>query len=183
MFWNGVPQGLDQAFTTPGTPFQNIDSASKPGWTGQVYSGSARDPLKSEFDKCERGQIIACGQAPSWYVGDPAVAAKYGDLYMNQLHWTAPVAELDTGFKGYSYKGKAILEMYEVPANTVYGVFPSDIKIYTLDDGPNWDDLTGAIWQRFASTLPVQAWLVWMYQMGFSRLAAQAKITSLNQQT
>lgn len=177
------PQGFNQVFGTTGT-FEGIDRATTPDWRGTDGSpAGATDPTKSVFDLAERKVYAACGDVPDWYAVDPAVAAKYGDLYMDRVRWIMPKVKLDTGFEGYSYKGKALLEMYEVAAKTALGPFKDDIRIYTLDDGPDWDEQTGSMWQRFGRTLPIEAWMVWMYQMGFRRTISQLKIGLLNQQT
>nr|MBA2559472.1 hypothetical protein [Propionibacteriales bacterium] len=152
------PQGFGQIFATTGT-FQGINVANYPDFRGTDASpASATDPTKAVFDAAERKAYRESGTTPDWYSIDPAVAAKYGDLYMDRVRWIMPKAKLDTGFEGYEYKGKALIEMYEMPAGTAYGVYKDDIRIYTLDDGPDWDDQTGAIWQRFARTLVMEAW-------------------------
>ena len=43
----------------------------------------------------------------------------------------------------------------------------NDPTIYNLDDlkdGPDWNDKTGSIMQRFERRLPVDAWLAWMLE-------------------
>ena len=52
------------------------------------------------------------------------------------------------------------------------------MAIFTLDDGPDWDDHTGSIFQRFGTrSLPLEAWLIWMLQLGFQRCNSFVKIT------
>jgi hypothetical protein len=177
------PQGVGQLFATSGT-FQGVNVANYPDYRGTDASpASATDPTKAVFDAGERKAYRESGTTPDWYAIDPAVSAKYGDLYMDRVRWTMPTVKLATGFEGYEYKGKALIDFYEMPAKTSYGIYKDDITIYTLGtDGPDWDEHTGSMWMRFSRTLVMEAWLVWMYQMGFLKLNAQTKIGNLNQQ-
>ena len=68
-----------------------------------------------------------------------------------------------------------------MPYGTVFGPSTEDIRIYTLDPGPDWDDDTGSIFQRFSRSLYVEAWMTWMLQIGYHRAISQGYIGSLNE--
>lgn len=181
---NAPPQGFGQIWATSGT-FQNVNLATYPDFRGTDGSpAGATDPTKAVFDAAERKLARDFGEdvRPEFYAIDPAVNAKYGDLYMDRVRWIMPKAKLETGFEGYEYKGRPLIDTYEMPASTAYGIYPKDLTIYTLSDGPDWDDLDGSMWKRFSRALPVEAWLVWYYQLGFNRPGSQLKIGNLNQQ-
>ena len=172
-------QGFGQIFATSGT-FQNVNLATYPDFRGTDGSpASATDPTKAVFDAAERKIVRDYGEdaIPDWYAIDPAVSAKYADLYMDRVRWIMPKAQISTGFEGVEYKGRPLIDTFEMPAKTAYGVNPKDLTIYSLEDGPNWDDLEGAMWKRFSRALPVEAWLLWYYQLRLQppRLAAEGR--------
>lgn len=176
--------GLGHATATSGT-FQGIDKAAVPAWQGVDASPAATtDPSISVFDKAERKTMQVSGRSPDWYLADPAVVDKYTQGLTTQARWAGEEGTLQSGWTGVRYRNKLIIPEFDMPAATAYGVSLEDCAIYTLDDGPDWDDYTGSIFQRFGTrALPLEAWLVWMLQFGFHNCNGMVKIGSLNRAT
>ena len=175
-------QGLMQAVATTGI-FEGINKANVPAWRGTDASpGSATDPTLAVFDSAERKVYAASGRQPDFYLADPAVVDKYTQGLTVQARWAGEAGTLESGWTGVRYRNKLIVPDFDLPAKTAVGIQKSDAAIYTLDDGPDWDDHTGSVLQRFATrSLPVEAWLVWMLQFGFESCNGFVKIGNLNQ--
>lgn len=174
-------QGVGQAVATTGT-FENIVKGNVPQWQGVDASpAAATDPAISVFDRAEREVMTYAGSVPNFYLSDPAVVDKYTQGITVQARWAGETGQLDSGWTGVQFRNKLIIPEYDMPPNTVYGINLDDCTLYTLDDGPDWDDLTGNMLQRFSRSLPVEAWLIWLVQFGFHRCNSFVKIGNLNQ--
>jgi hypothetical protein len=122
------------------------------------------------------------GRTPAFYLTDPAVVDKYTQGLTVQARWAGEEGTLESGWTGVRYRNKLLIPEFDMPASTSYGIAIEDCAIYTLDDGPDWDDHTGSMFQRFGTrALPLEAWLVWMLQFGFHSCNGFVKIGSLNQ--
>jgi hypothetical protein len=174
-------QGLGGAVATTGT-FETIAKGSVPAWQGtDVSPAAATDPTISIFDKAERRVMQRAGSQPEFYLADPAVIDKYSQGLTVQTRWAGEEGTLESGWTGVRYRNKLLVPEYDMPSGTAYGVDLSAMALYTLMDGPDWDDSTGSIFQRFSTrSLPVEAWLVWMLQLGFHRCNGLVKIGNLN---
>lgn len=173
-------QGLGDAVATSGT-FEGIDKATKTQWQGTDVSPAAlTDPSISVLDKAERTVASNAGATPTFYLSDPAVVDKYSQGLTVQARWAGEDGQLASGWTGIRYRNKLLIPEFDMPASTIYGVNTDDIQIYTLTDGPDWDDMDGSMFRRFNRTLPVEAWLVWMLQLGFHRCNSQVKIGNMN---
>jgi hypothetical protein len=121
------------------------------------------------------------GRQPNFYLCDPGVVDKFTQGLTVQARWAGEDGQLASGWTGVRYRDKILVPEFDMPLNTAYGVSLEDCAIYTLDDGPDWDDYTGSIFQRFGTrSLPLEAWLVWMLQFGFHNCNGFVKIGSLN---
>lgn len=161
-------QGLMAAVATSGT-FQNLSKTSTPAWQGTDASPAAvTDPSLAVWDRAERLTYQNSGRLPEFYMADPAVVDKYTQGLTIQAQWAGEAGQLQSGWTGVKYRNKLIVPDYDIANNTAVGIQPQDCAIYTLMEGPDWDNYTGAILQRFGTrSLPVEAWLVWMLQFGF----------------
>ena len=176
-------QSFGQAVATTGT-FEGINKAGAGNqfWKGTDASPAAlSDPTISAFDKGERLVKMFSGDLPDFFLCDPAVVDKYSQIITTQAQWKGDSGTLASGFTGVKYRNKVLVPDYDMPANTAYGVHKEDIRIYTLMEGPDWDDEDGSMLKRFARALPVEAWLVWYLQLGFHRCNSQLRIGNLNQ--
>jgi len=175
-------QGLGSAVATTGI-FEGIDKSSVSQWQGTDASpGVATDPGLSTFDRAERLAAINSGTPPDFYLCDPAVIDKFSQGLTTSARWAGDAGTLETGWTGVRYRNKLLVPEFDMPASTAYGISREDCALYTLDAGPDWDNQTGSMFQRFAArTLPVEAWLVWMVQFGFTRCNSFVKVGNLNQ--
>lgn len=175
-------QGLGAATATSGS-FQGVSKTTYPQWQGVDCSpSSASDPSISIFDRAERLAAQTSGTPPDFYLCDPAVVDKFTQGLTVQARWSGDQGKLESGWTGVQYRNKVLVPEFDMPASTAYGISRDWCALYTLDDGPDWDKETGSMLQRFSTrSLPVEAWLVWLVQFGFTRCNAFSKIGSLNQ--
>ncbi len=174
--------GLGHAVATTGT-FESINKATVPAWQGTDVSPSATsDPSISLFDKAERKVMQKAGSELRFFIADPAVVDKYTQGLTVQARWAGEEGQLASGWSGVRYRQKLIVPEFDMPPGVAYGVAPAeDCALYTLDDGPDWDDYTGSLFQRFGTrSLPVECWLIWMLQFGFHRCNGFVKIGNLS---
>jgi hypothetical protein len=176
--------GFGAAVATTGT-FEGINKANVWAWQGVDASpGTATDPSIAVFDTAERKTYQKSGRLPQFWLADPAVVDKYTQGLTVQARWAGESGQLESGWTGVRYRNKLIVPDFDMPSNTAYGPQLEDMAIYTLDEGPDWDDHTGSVFQRFSTrSLPLEAWLVWMLQVGYQACNALAKIGNLNKAT
>lgn len=175
--------GLQGACATAGL-FEGINKTNVYAWRGVDASpGAATDPTIAIFDRAERLAYQTAGHQPDFYLTDPAVLDKYTQGIATSARWNGDTVELSTGFTGCRYRNKLLMIEFDAAPRTAIGVSRDDATIYTLDDGPDWDNKTGAMFQRFTRSLPIEAWLVWMLQLGFTRCNTFVKVSNLNQAT
>lgn len=175
-------QGLGDAVATTGE-FEGINKANVDAWRGTDITPNSPDDLDMTYlDLAERRSMERSGSQPNFYLASPGVVDKYSQGLLTYSRWDGTAGKLDTGWTGVEYRNKLLIPEYDMPANTVYGVALEDLAIYTLDDGPDWDDLTGSKFQRFGTrSLPVESWLVWMLQLGFHRCNSFVKIGNMSE--
>lgn len=174
-------QGLGQAAARTGT-FEGINKANVEAWQGiDASPAAATDPSIAIFDKSEREVMARAGKLPDFYLADPAVIDKYTQGLTVQARWAGEEGQLESGWTGVRYRNKLLVPDYDMKVSTAIGVPLEDMAIYTLDDGPDWDEMTGSMFQRFGTrSLPVEAWLVWMLQFGFHACNGIVEIGNLN---
>lgn len=179
-FGNAIA-GMGAATATTGT-FQSLDKAAAGNswWKGTDATPAAASDLSiGILDRAERKAYQRSGSKPKFYVADPAVLDKFTQGMTVQARWDGEKRMLDTGWSGVEYLDKRLIKEFDMPGQTVYGVFPEDIRVYTRDEGPDWDEKDG-MFKRFARALPYEAWLIWHLQLGFHRCNSAVKIGSLN---
>jgi len=173
-------QGLQGAVATTGI-FQSLNKSTTDAWRGTDASPAAlTDPTLAVLDSAERKVIGRTGRSPDFYLGDPAVVDKYTQGLTVQARWAGEEGELKSGWTGVRYRNKLLVPDFDHPLSQLTGIQLEDMTIYTLQDGPDWDDYTGNVLQRFTQrTLPVEAWLVWYLQLGFQACNALVKVGNL----
>lgn len=178
--------GLGGAAAGSGTTFQGLSKTTVVQWRGtdgRAGSVAVVDPTLSVFDAAERQAMIYSGTLPDFYLSDPFVVDKYTQGITVQAQWSGSEGTLASGWTGVKYRNKVIVPEYDIAPQTVYGINREDNALYALDDGPAWDDMQGNMFQRFARALPVEAWLVWFVQFGFTRCNTLVRIQNLSQAT
>jgi hypothetical protein len=119
-------------------------------WQGVDASPAvATDPGIAVFDTAERKVYQHSGRSPQFWLADPAVVDKYTQGLTVQARWAGEDGQLESGWTGVRYRNKLLVPDFDMPSNTAYGPQLEDMAIYTLDDGPDWDDHTGSVFQRF----------------------------------
>lgn len=174
--------GFGAAAATSGT-FQGLNKATVIQWQGtdgRAGVSTVVDPTISVFDAAERQAMIYAGALPNFYLSDPAVVDKYSQTLTVQAQWSGSAGTLESGWAGVRYRNKLLVPEFDMAPSTAYGVNLDDCALYSLDDGPDWDDYTGSTLQRYSRVLPVEAWLVWMVQFGFTRCNTTVKVGNLN---
>lgn len=173
-------QGIGEAVAATGS-FEQIDKAAVWAWQGTDASpAAATDPTISVFDKAERLAAQRCGMTPDFYIADPAVVDKYTQGLTVQARWAGEEGQLESGWTGVRYRDKLIVPEFDSTNGQALGISKEDMTLYSLDPGPDWDDYTGSVFQRFSRILPLESWLVWMLQLGFHRCNSFVKVSNLN---
>ena len=177
-------QSIQQVYATSGT-FENISKTTVVGWQGTDGRGgdtTSADLSVSLLDGAERRVKSNSGTTPDFYVGDPAVIDKYGQTLLTQSRWSGDRGQLSTGWEGIQYRTKLLIPDFDSKPQTVAGINKASLQMYGYNQGPEWDDLDGAIFKRISTrALPVEAWLVDYVQLGAFRCNSTVFVTNLNQ--
>ena len=175
--WGNAIAGIGAATATTGL-FQTLSKTTTPAWRG-VRIDAAQAPLAlSIMDKAERLAGSRSGQTPDFYIGDPAVIDKYGQGLSVQSEWAGDNGQLETGWTGIKFRNKVLVREYDVAPQKLFGLVKEDMKIYTRDKGPDWDEVDG-MFKRFSRALPYESWLVWQLQLGFRRCNTMVEVYNL----
>lgn len=176
---------IRQAGATTGT-FQDIDKAVVTEWQGvdgRDGDSTQVDPSLSIID----GGLLVMGERADnpdvdFFVGDPGVILKFGQLFYSAFRQEMPVKKLDTGFEGVAYKGTPMIGDYDHQPYALSGITKKDMTLYAYmgEPGPDWDDLTGSRMQRFARTRVVELWLVDDLQLGVHDCRGIVRWAALN---
>lgn len=176
-------QGLQTIVNTTGT-FQNINKATVTGWQGvdgRNGDTNAADLSITLLDGNER-RVKANGANPDFYVGDPAVIDRYGQTLLTQSRWSGDVGKLETGWEGIQYRSKLVIPDFDHKQSAATSIHKASLQMYGYNQGPEWDDLDGAIFKRIGTrALPVEAWLVDYVQLGAFRCNTMGFLHNLNQ--
>lgn len=176
-------QGLQQAGAQSGT-FEGIDKAANQDWQGtDARNGdtSAADLSISIMDAAVRRRGRYGSPDQGYWVADPAVLDRFSQTLLTASRWAGDAGELSTGFKYLEYRDERLYPDYDAPPQTIWNVPLEDLTFYATQDGPDWDDQTGTIYQRFSRALPYEAWLVDELNVGYSRCNRVVFAKNLNQ--
>lgn len=161
--------GFGQIGGSTGT-FQEVSRTDYPQWKGNDASPSdVTDLTMARFDAAERKSIRRCGQAPDFWWGDPASLDRFQQNITPNARWAGDTQTLETGFSAIVYRGKKLYYEHAAPAQYVRGTLKRDVRLLTLDSGPAWDQKDGSMFRRFSRALTLEAWLVWMLNLGVKR--------------
>jgi len=180
-------QGLQQIGATTGI-FEDIDKALNEFWQGtkgRADETAAVDPDLGVLD----GGILALGERTDleevdFIVGDPGVILLYQSSFYNQMRFAPQRGTLDTGFEGPVYNGMAMIGDFDHQRGALTGVTKESLQMYGYEKGPDWDELTGSMFQRFgtatARSRNVEAWLVDDWQLGAHECRTMVRWQNLN---
>ena len=176
-------QSIQQIYAITGT-FENINKATVVGWQGTDGRGgdtTSTDLSISLLDGAERRVKGNSGTSPDFYVGDPAAIDKYGQTLLTQSRWSGDRGQLATGWEGIQYRTKLLIPDFDHKPAAVTGIHKGSLQMYGYNQGPEWDDLDGAIFKRIGTrSLPVEAWLVDYVQLGAFRCNTTVAVANLN---
>jgi hypothetical protein len=177
-------QGVQQIGAITGT-FEDINKATNDWWQGTLNAYSGVDPDLGIMD----AGILNLGERTDrdkvdWIVGDPGVILLYQSAFYNQMRFEPTRGKLDTGFEGPVYNGMVMIGDFDHQRGALTGVTEEDLQMYGYEKGPDWDDLTGSMFQRFGTATTrsrnVEAWLVDDYQLGAHECRTMVRWTGLN---
>lgn len=178
-------QGFQQIGGTTGT-LENINRATAgndfwKGTDGRNGVTTAADPTQSVIDAGflylgERSDL----QKVDYIVGDPGVILKFGQLFYSAQRMNLPVEEIAAGFKGASYNGVPFVNDFDHQLYALTGVTEADVQMYAYGAGPDWDNETGNMFQRFSRTKTVEAWWVDDLQLGAHDCRSTVRWQNLN---
>ena len=177
-------QSIQQIYATSGT-FENISKTTVVGWQGTDGRGgdtTSADLSITLLDGAERRVALNSGKKPDFYVGDPAVIDKFGQTLLTVSRWSGDKGQLETGWEGVKYREKLLIPDFDHLPQAVTGICKESLQMYGYNQGPEWDDLDGAIFKRIGTrALPVEAWLVDYVQLGAHRCNTTVFVKNLNQ--
>ncbi len=169
--------GVGQAAGATGT-FQTFSKDDNPAWRGVSIDGGGAPLSQALLDSAERRAGSRSGKTPDFYIGDPAVIDKYGQGLTVQSRWAGDNGKLATGWTGILFRDKTLVREYDVAPQTLFGLVKEDMKVYTRDAGPDWDEVDG-MFKRFSRALPYESWLVWQLQLGFTACNGIVEVSDL----
>jgi len=178
---NYAPQGFTQATASSGT-FEGLTIGTD--WQavdGRNGDTSAADLSISIMDGMIRRRGRNGTPDSSFWTGDYACIQKFGQTLLTQSRWDGAMGQLKSGWQGIQYQGEVLVPDYDAKANRVFAVPKDDVQFYATQPGPDWDDEDGNVFKRFSRSLPVEAWLVDEFNLGFHRLNRIVYADNLNQ--
>lgn len=183
--YGNAVQGFQQIGGTSGT-FQNINRATAgndfwKGTDGRNGVTTAGDPTQSLIDAGflylgERSDLTRVDAI----VGDPGVNLKLGQLFYSAQRMNLPVTKIEAGFQGVEYRGIPIIDDFDHQLYAMTGITKSDIQMYAYKGAPDWDRMTGGMFQRFSRTKVVEAWWCDDLQLGAKDCRSTVRWQNLN---
>ena len=185
--YGAAAQGIQQIGAVTGT-FEDIDKAANEQWQGTDGRGGATAFVDPDLGVLDFG-ILTLGERTDlsdvdFFVGDPSVILNYQQQFYSQTRFEAGVGKLETGFKGPLYNGIVMVGDFDHERYALTGIVKESLQMYGYTPGPDWDNLTGSMWQRFgtatARTRNVEAWLVDDFQFGAHECRTMVRWRNLN---
>jgi hypothetical protein len=183
--WGNAVQGIQQIGGTTGI-FEVINRATAgndfwKGTDGRAGVTTLADPTLSMLD----GGFLQLGERTDldkidFFVGDPGVILKYQQLFYSAVKYENPGGKLKTGFSGPVYNGQVLVNDFDHQLGALSGITKESLQMYGYSQGPDWDEETGAMFQRFSRTRNVEAWLVDDLQLGAHECRTMVRWANLN---
>ncbi len=180
--YGNVCQGLQQVLATTGT-FEGINKANAAYWQGTDGRGgtTTTQPLTTSMLDGAVRRIWSTGvKSPSFWIGDPAAIDLFKQGLYSQSRWAGQTGTLATGFSGVSYNDQILIAEHQHKRGSVTGVHKEDLQMYGFQPGPDFLDDDGAMFRRFARSLPKEFDLVDWYQMGALKCATHVFLNNLS---
>lgn len=180
-------QGLEQVAAITGT-FESIDKAAVVQWRGT--DGRAGDtsslPLSAQMldGAIRRGRRSGLG---TWDfgLGDPAVIDLYKQSLQSQVRYDPQVSTLKSGFSGIVYDGAdtpiPMIKEFMAPRNSLKLIDKASFQLYGDQAGPGFLEDDGAMFRRFARSLPKEAEMLDRVQLGVTKCNTLVFLNNLAQ--
>lgn len=117
-------------------------------------------------------------------IGDPNSINVYKNGKQSQVNYTPDTATLTSGFQGIQYAGNgqpiALVPERRHGSGMVKFLRRDSARLYGRKLGPDFEDSTGAIFQRFSRALPKEMWLVDRLQWGWENPGSIVRLDNLS---
>jgi hypothetical protein len=158
-----------------GTSFQDITLATYPTYKATDGRNGVSTTAPFSENMADFGQELGLRSGANgrydFGVGDPAAIRVFKNGKLAQVRYNLPTGQLKSGFSGVQLDvgGQSIVLIPERKHK------PGSIKLLRKDaatlygrkKGPDFEDSTGAIWQRFARSWPKETWLIDRLEWGW----------------
>lgn len=158
-----------------GTTFQGVTLATYPQF--KATDGRAGVTTTTPFSEnlADAGQEIGLRSGANgrydFGIGDPSPIRVYKNGKQSQVRYTVPTGVLKSGFSGVQIDvgGQTITLVPERKhkLGSVKLLRKDMATLYGRKKGPDFEDSTGSIWQRFARSWPHEFWLIDRLEWGF----------------
>lgn len=176
-------QGLQQALAQTGT-FEDVARATYPQWKavdGRGGDTTSVDLSEPVLDGTVRRTMQKSGEAPDWWLGDPAVLDKYAQSHLALQRFPGESRKLDTGFDGVMYRTQPMYFDFDHKTGSITGIKKSSITVYAQNQGPDWFQFPGGgMYFQFNRSFTYEAWLYDRTQIGYHRLNNLTYANNLN---
>lgn len=185
--YGAAAQGLQQIGAVTGT-FEFIDKAANEQWQGTDGRNGATAFVDPDLGVLDFGMLMLGERTDltkvDFFVGDPSVILNYQQQFYSQTRFEAGIGKLPTGYSGPLYNGQTMVGDFDHERYALTGITKESLQMYGYAQGPDWDNLTGSMWQRFGTgtvrTRNVEAWLVDDFQFGAHECRTMIRWRNLN---
>jgi hypothetical protein len=172
--WGQAMAGIEDAANLSGTDtFQAVARATYPAFKAVDGRNGTTTTAPLSDQMLDAGTLRAQRNGAfrwDFGVGDPAAINVYKNGKQSQVRYTPDTQTLPSGFKGISYEGTgqsiALVPERKHATGGIKLVRRDAATLYGRRKGPDFEDSTGSMFQRFSRALPKELWLVDRLQWG-----------------
>lgn len=180
--YNREPHGLAAIVTSTGSLY-NVDPAVEPSWAATVdANGGTNRALSEGLMIANVDAVRTKGGKTSLILASLGVRRAYFNLLSQQRRYPS-TTEFEGGFRGLAFSaGREIpvIEDIDAPANTMYGLDESSLKIYR-DEPWSWLNRDGSIWKWVHDFDAYEAIIKQYWEIGVNRRNANWVIKDLTE--
>jgi len=181
--YGNAPQGIGQAVTVSGTPFEGIDVANTPRWTAQTVAGGSAALTDAMLLK---GAYLARGQGAGYHdfgIAHPAVVDDYITSKSPTVYYQPQETTLRSGFSGIVFQGAdrpyPIVKALNAPRKKCRLIRKDAVKLYGDSVGPAFIDDDGSVFRFFSRKTVKEADLLDRFQLAVMAPNKLVEITAL----
>jgi hypothetical protein len=158
-----------------GTSFQSVTLATYPTFKATDGRGGVATTVPFSENMADLGVEYGLRSGANgrydFGIGDPSAIRVYRNGHLAQVHFQAPTGQLVSGFSGTKINtvGQELLLVPERKhkSGSIKFLRQDAASLYGRKKGPDFEDSTGAIWQRFARSWPKEMWLIDRLEWGW----------------